>query len=136
MAETQFVTPPELAVGLPLSLLAGLLLGALGTFKHQFGISAASGGGLPIGLVAALALVAVFLIALRTLLGTRLYATAAGVGVIVAVTVLTQVGPGGSQLVVGNWVGVVWEVGPAICTAGVLLLPSPRPRAQSSTPAA
>ncbi|MGT2424950.1 hypothetical protein [Amnibacterium kyonggiense] len=41
------VTGRELAIGLPLSVLAGLVVGAIGTFKHQVGVSAATGEGCP-----------------------------------------------------------------------------------------
>jgi peptidoglycan/LPS O-acetylase OafA/YrhL len=133
MAETRTVTPAELLVGIPLSLIAGLLIGALGTFKQQFGMSPTTGAGLPIGLVASLALVAALLIGMRRLLRTRLYATAAGAGVIAAVAVLTLPGPGGSVVVVGDWVGVVWTVAPAIVAIVVLFTPRIRRRTQKTT---
>ena len=65
------VEAPAGALG---ALVAGLLVGTLGTFKHQAGIDASTGTGLPYGLVLALAMVAAVLLALRVAFGTRLYA--------------------------------------------------------------
>ena len=36
---------PELLVGLPLAALVGAIAGTLGAFKHQSGVSAATGAG-------------------------------------------------------------------------------------------
>jgi hypothetical protein len=118
----------ELGVGLPLALLAGLLVGTLGTFKHQAGVSAATGAGLPYGLALSLAMVALVLAALRAGFGTRLFAAAGAVGVIGAVFLLSLKGPGGSVVVLANVEGVVWMVGPALIAAVVVGAPRLRPR--------
>jgi hypothetical protein len=118
----------ELAVGLPVAAAGGVLVGTLGTFKHQVGVSAATGAGLPVGLVLSLLMVAAVLAALRAAFGTRLFAAAAGVGVVVAVFVLSLRGPGGSIVVLGNLEGVVWTVAPALLAAVVVGAPAPRPR--------
>ncbi|MDQ1512676.1 MAG: hypothetical protein QOC59_518 [Microbacteriaceae bacterium] len=118
----------ELGVGLPVAAVGGVLVGTLGTFKHQVGVSAATGAGLPVGLVLSLLMVAAVLAALRAAFGTRLFAAAAGVGVIVAVFVLSLRGPGGSVVVLGNVAGVVWTVAPALVAAVVVAAPAPRPR--------
>jgi N-acetyl-1-D-myo-inositol-2-amino-2-deoxy-alpha-D-glucopyranoside deacetylase len=118
----------ELGVGLPLALLAGVLVGTLGTFKHQVGVSAATGAGLPYGLVLSLAMVAAVLAALRVGFGTRLFAAAAAVGVIGAVLLLSLKGPGGSVVVLANGEAVVWTVGPALIAAVAVGAPRLRRR--------
>lgn len=118
----------ELGVGLPVAAVAGLLVGTLGTFKHQEGVSAATGAGFPLGLILSLLMVAAVLAALRAAFGTRLYSAAAAVGIVVAVFVLSQRGPGGSFVVVGNIDGVIWTIGPALIGAVVVGAPAPRPR--------
>lgn len=114
-------TPRDLALGLPASALGGLVVGVVGTFKHQVGISAATGAGLPIGLVLSLAMVAAFLVALRLSFVTRWYAAAAAIGVVSAVALLTLPGSsGGSTVILLNTAGVVWTVGPAVLAAAVV----------------
>ena len=117
--------PPvrDLLLGMPVAFVAGALVGVLGTFKHQVGVSAATGAGVPLGLVLSLALVVTTLAALRVAFATRHYAVAAAAGVVVAVSVLSLPGPGGSGVVVANWVGVVWTVAPAILAAAVVGAP-------------
>ena len=114
----------ELAVGLPISLIAGLVVGTIGTFKHQFGISAVTGTGLPIGLVLALAMVLVFLVALRVAFPTRWYAVAAAVGVVAAIALLTQKGAsGGSSVILLNTAGIVWTFAPVLIAAVIVAWP-------------
>ena len=127
--------PPtrELLLGLPAAFVAGGLIGVLGTFKHQVGVSASTGGGVPVGLVLSLALVAAVLASLRVAFDTRHYAVAAAVGVVTAVTVLALPGPGGSAVIVANIPGVIWTVAPAILAAVVVGLPRlRRPQAARS----
>jgi hypothetical protein len=111
----------DLAIGLPASALAGLVVGTIGTFKHQFGISAATGTGVPIGLVLSLAMVVVFLVALRLSFPTRWYAAAAAAGIVVAVALLTLPGAsGGSTVVLLNVAGIVWTVASVVLGAAVV----------------
>lgn len=120
MAEAT-ITPRELAIGLPLSAIAGLVIGTIGTFKHQVGISAVTGTGLPIGLVLSLAMVVVLLVALRLGFPTRWYAGAAGVGIVAAVALLTLPGSsGGSTVILLNVAGIVWTIAPAVLAAAVI----------------
>ena len=128
--------PPtrDLLVGLPAALLVGVALGVLGTFKHQVGVSAATGAGVPVGLILSLAMVAAVLGALRVAFDTRLYAVAAAAGVVLAVTVLSVKGPGGSVVIVANVEGVVWTIAPALLAAVVLGLPRLGPRRGSRPP--
>jgi hypothetical protein len=122
-------TRRDLAVGLPASALAGLVVGAIGTFKHQVGVSAATGTGAPIGLVLALAMVVAFLVALRLAFATRWYAGAAALGVVTAVALLSLPGPsGGSTVILLNTAGVVWTVAPAVLAAAIVGWPRVRRR--------
>jgi hypothetical protein len=124
-------TRRDLAVGLPSSAVGGLVVGTIGTFKHQFGISAATGSGVPIGLVLSLAMVLAFLLALRVAFPTRWYAAAAAVGVVAAVALLALPGPsGGSTVILLNVAGIVWTVAPAVLAAAVVGWPrlARRPR--------
>lgn len=126
-------SPRDLAVGVPASLVAGLLVGALGTFKHQFGVSAATGAGYPIGLVLSIAMVAAFVGALRIAFPSRWYAAAAGLGVVAAEALLSTGGPGGgSTVILGNAVGTVWIIAPAVL--GVVIVAWPRRRARAGSP--
>lgn len=122
----------DLAVGLPASAVAGLMVGTIGTFKHQVGISAATGSGAPIGLVVSLAMVVAFLAALRLSFAVRWYAAAAAAGVVAAVALLSLPGPsGGSTVILLNLPGIVWTVAPAVLAAVIVGWPriARRPRA-------
>lgn len=119
----QEAAPPrrDLAIGLPASLLAGLVVGTIGTFKHQFGVSAATGAGLPVGLVLSLAMVLLFLVALRLAFPTRWYAAAAAVGIVASVALLSLPGfSGGSTVILRNIAGIVWTTAPAVLGAAVV----------------
>ncbi|HET6826037.1 MAG TPA: hypothetical protein VFH64_08945 [Amnibacterium sp.] len=117
--------------GLLVALIAGLLVGTLGTFKHQAGIDVLSGSGVPYGLVLALAMVAAVLLALRVAFGTRLYAAAAGVGVVAAVVIFGRPGPGGSDVIPSGPVGLVWWIAPPVMTLLVVAIPARRRPAHS-----
>ena len=114
----------DLAVGLPASLIAGVVVGTIGTFKHQVGISAATGTGVPVGLVLSLLMVATFLVALRVAFPSRWYVVAASVGVVTAGAVLLLPGSsGGSTVVLLNVAGIVWTFSPALLAAVVIAWP-------------
>lgn len=117
--------------GVLVAAIAGLLVGTLGTFKHQAGIDALTGTGVPYGLVLALAMVAAVLLALRVVFGTRLYAAAAGVGVVAAVVLFGRPGPGGSEVVPPGPVGLVWWIAPPVLALLVVVVPGRRRRAHS-----
>jgi N-acetyl-1-D-myo-inositol-2-amino-2-deoxy-alpha-D-glucopyranoside deacetylase len=123
--------PParDLALGLPAALLVGVAVGVLGTFKHQVGLSAATGAGVPVGLILSLAMVAVVLAAFRVAFDTRVYAIAAAGGLVLAGAILSSTGPGGSTVVIANYAGVTWTIAPAILAAVILGTPRlSRPR--------
>jgi len=117
---------PELLGGMPLAALVGALVGTLGAFKHQSGVSAATGAGFPWGLLLSLAMVAAVLAAIRVSFVSRLYAIAAAVGVIAAVGLFALRGPGGSLVVIGNAEGIVWLIGSVLIALLVAVLPSRR----------
>jgi hypothetical protein len=121
----------EVLAGVPVAAVAGLLVGTLGTFKHHAGVSALTGSGLPYGLALSLAMVAAVLLTLRVAFGTRLYAAAAGAGVVAAVLIFGRPGPGGSDVVVLDLVGVVWWIAPAAIAVLVVVVPG-RPRRTDS----
>ena len=127
------MTSRDLLVGIPLSLLGGLVVGVIGTFKHQVGISAATGTGLPVGLVLSLAMVTVFLLALRLAFPSRWFAGAGAMGVVGAIALLTLPGPsGGSSVILLNVAGVVWTLAPAVLAAAVVGWPRRRARARDA----
>jgi hypothetical protein len=121
----------EALAGASVAAIAGLLVGTLGTFKHRAGVSALTGTGVPYGLVLALAMVAAVLLALRVAFGTRLYAAAAGVGVVAAVVIFGRPGPGGSQVVLPDLVGLVWWIAPVVIALLVVVVPGRRRRTHS-----
>ena len=121
----------EVVAGALVAAIAGLLVGTLGTFKHQAGVDAVTGTGVPYGLVLALAMVAAVLLALRVAFGTRLYAAAAGVGVVAAVVIFGRPGPGGSEVVPPGPVGLVWWIAAVVIAVLVVVVPGGRRRTHS-----
>ncbi|WP_375389856.1 hypothetical protein [uncultured Amnibacterium sp.] len=123
------VSRRDLALGAPVALLGGVAVGTIGTFKHQVGVSAATGTGWPVGLVLALAMVVLFLVALRLAFPSRWFAGAAAAGVVGAVALLSLPGAsGGSTVILLNAVGIVWTVAPAVLGAAVVGWPRRRVR--------
>jgi len=116
----------EAVAGVAVAVIAGLLVGTLGTFKHQAGIDATTGTGVPYGLALALAVVAAVLLALRVAFGTRRYAAAAGVGVVAAVVIFGRPGPGGSEVVPPGPVGLAWWIAPVVLALLVVAVPGRR----------
>ncbi len=119
-----------------LAVLMGAALGGIGTVNHQWGYSA----GFPLGVIAALALVAALVTGLRLVFATRIVAFFASVGILVSLVVLTVGGPGGSVLVPANGAGYGWSYGAAAIIALVLawpslavLHPTPLPQAPPAT---
>ncbi|MFD1720235.1 hypothetical protein [Amnibacterium endophyticum] len=117
-------------IGVPACFVAGVLVGTLGTFKHQVGVSAATGTGPPIGLVLSIAMLVLLLAALRLSFPSRRYALAAALGAIAVCAVLLLGGPGGSRVVLLNYAGLIWAVAPAVVSAVVVGWPRRAGRAQ------
>jgi N-acetyl-1-D-myo-inositol-2-amino-2-deoxy-alpha-D-glucopyranoside deacetylase len=102
--------------------LIGIALGGIGTVNHQL-VLAVGGVRLPSGVVVALVLVAALMVGLRLVFVSRIVALAAGLGILLAVAVLTVGGPGGSVLVPANLAGYAWSYGAAMIVALVLVWP-------------
>ena len=119
--------PAARVSGVALAAAAGLLIGALGSFKYRYGLTRAT--PLPIGLVLVLLMIGLVLVALRAATGRRLYGVAAAVGVVATVALFSLKGPGGSVVVVGDAWGTAWTVAPALIAAVALGAPSPWRRA-------
>ncbi|MEO6944318.1 MAG: PIG-L family deacetylase [Lacisediminihabitans sp.] len=107
-------------VACALALLVGAALGGIGTVNHQWGFSA----GFPLGVIAALALVAALVTGLRLVFATRVVPFFASVGILVSLVFLTVGGPGGSVLVPANGAGYGWSYGAAAIIALVLAWPN------------
>lgn len=104
------------------AFLVGALYGAVATVGHRQELRIGD-VSLPWGLVAALVGVAALLVGIRLVAGGRGAAAAAAAGIVGMVALLTLPGPGGSVLVVGDLVGTVWSVGPALISVLVVAWP-------------
>ena len=104
------------------AFVVGALYGAVATVGHRQELRIGD-VSLPWGLVAALVGVAALLVGIRLVAGGRGAAAAAAAGIVGMVALLTLPGPGGSVLVVGDLVGTVWSVGPALISVLVVAWP-------------
>jgi hypothetical protein len=104
------------------AFVVGALYGAVATVGHRQELRIGD-VSLPWGLVAALVGVAALLVGIRLVAGGRAAAAAAAAGIVGMVALLTLPGPGGSVLVVGDLVGTVWSVGPALISVLVVAWP-------------
>lgn len=114
-----------------LLLLAGAIVGGVGTVAHQLTITINLGAGgfdLPFGLIGALLAFAALLVGLRLLSDRRGPATLAALGAIAVVIVFTQESPGGSVLIPNNLLGQIWVVAPILIAALALAWPDVRHR--------
>lgn len=110
------------------AVLAFAVGGAVGfvlTFTHRQYVV----GGVPWGLIGALAIVAALLVGMRFAFADRIAPVAAGAGVLGATALLATRSVGGSVLVADDVLGYVWAIGPAAITLVVALVRAPRPRA-------
>lgn len=111
---------------LAVALGIGAIYGAVATVGHRAALRVGD-VVIPWGLVAALVGVAALLIGIR-LVADRWAAAAAAAGVVGVVALLALPGPGGSMLVVGDLVGTIWSVAPALIAVLVIAWPSLPPR--------
>ncbi|QQD76955.1 PIG-L family deacetylase [Curtobacterium sp. YC1] len=100
------------------SLLLGLVAGALGTVTHQQTL-----GSFPVGLVLTTLIVLGLTVGLRLVYRSRAMVAAAGIGILIATQTLVSVGGAGSPLVLANAAGYVWTFAPAVIAALVLAWP-------------
>ena len=109
-----------------LLVLAGALVGGVGTVAHQ--ITVEWGVTVPLGLIGALFAFAAMLVGLRLLAHGRVPALCAGLGAIAVILIFTQESPGGSVLIPDNLMGVLWLVAPIVIAAVVVAWPDVRSR--------
>ena len=101
----------------------GVLFGVMGTAVSQSTWTIAPGFSLPVGLIVALPAVLLLLVGLRLVLRTRTTAIVAAFGIVVTIFLLSQPSAGGSILVPGNLLGVVWTFAPTVIALLVLAWP-------------
>ncbi|MGK9146571.1 hypothetical protein KXS11_02940 [Plantibacter flavus] len=121
-------------VGLVLAFLVGLAYGAIGTVAHAWAPSIL-GVAIPVGLLLSILGIAMLLLGLRIVLGSRLAATAAAVGIMLMLVLLLTESAGGSVLIPQSVAGLVWTFSPGLIAVLVIAwpkLPEPR-RAVSAT---
>lgn len=106
------------AAALILAALAGVAVAALGTTSHQ--ILAPTDGGVGVGTIASILLVALTLGGLRLISRTRTLALAAGVPLVLVVAAMITFSPGGSVLVPDNAAGVAWAYGAPLIAAVII----------------
>ena len=107
---------------LVVAFVIGAVYGAVATVGHRQTLQVGD-VSLPWGLVAALIGVAALLVGIRLVAGGRSAAAAAAVGIVGMVALLTLPGPGGSVVVVGDLVGTIWSIGPALISVLVVAWP-------------
>jgi hypothetical protein len=114
-------------------ILCGLLVGAMGTAVHRMrwypGGTWGVGASLPLGLILITLGAVCAVLALRLGGQGRGDALRFAIGLVVAVSILGLPGPGGSGLILADWMGVSWMYGvPILC---LLLAVIPLPGARS-----
>ncbi len=115
-----------------LAAVVGAAIGFVLTFTHRQYVVDVGGVGIPLGVIAALAIVAALLIGMRLVFADRAAPLAGGAGVVLATALLALPAANGSLLVLDDPVGYAWAVGPAALTLAVVVWPTPRRRAAGS----
>ncbi|MFJ3392961.1 hypothetical protein [Leifsonia aquatica] len=109
-----------------LLVLAGILVGAVGTVAHSIDVT--WGVSIPLGLIGSLLAFTLLLVGLRLLATTRVPAILAALGAIATILLFTQQSPGGSVLIPNTLPGQVWLVAPLLIAAIVIAWPDLRRR--------
>ncbi len=117
-------------IGIVLAFLVGLAYGAIGTVAHAWAPSVL-GVALPVGLVLGVLGVAMLLVGLRIVLGDRLAASAAALGVILMIGILLLESTGGSVLIPQSVSGLVWTIAPGLIAVLVVAWPKLPERART-----
>lgn len=112
-----------------LVLVVGALAGLLGSFVHALRL-----GGVPVGLVCALALSASAFVTGRLVTGTRSGAAAAALGWLVPLLLLSAPRPEGDLVVSGGLLGYCWLVGGMVAAGVVIAWPYAGTAAPSARP--
>jgi len=110
------------ALACAVALALGVGVGILGTVTHPSSMVVA-GVLVPSGLIVALAVATVLLVGLRLVFGSRAPAIWAALGIVLALLVFAQVGPGGSVLIAADVPGYVWTYGVPLVAAFVIAWP-------------
>jgi N-acetyl-1-D-myo-inositol-2-amino-2-deoxy-alpha-D-glucopyranoside deacetylase len=100
------------------SSLGGVFVASVATVVHA--------EAFPFVVAASLAVVALFVIALRLVTEDRLVATAAAIAILATVFVFSQRSAGGSVLIQGDLVGNVWVFGSAVIAGLAIAWPQIR----------
>lgn len=121
-------------VGWLVALLVGAFYGTAATVGHAYRL-----GVLPVGLVLATLGCAALLIALRVLTQDRVNAIAAGLGIIAATFLFSQVGPGGSAIIAAptpdtEWIPLAWTLVGPILLVLIALWPEFSPQRPEGAP--
>ena len=121
-------------VGWLVAFLVGAFYGTAATVGHAYRL-----GVLPVGLVLATLGCAALLIALRVLTQDRVNAIAAGLGIIAATFLFSQVGPGGSAIIAAptpdtEWIPLAWTLVGPILLVLIALWPEFSPRRPEGAP--
>lgn len=103
-----------------IAFAVGAMVGVVTTFTHR--------QWPPWGLIAGLLIIAALLVGARLAFVGRLAASAAALGVVVSVIVLTLQSTGGSVLVADDPLGIAWAIGPTLVAIVAIVWPGPRPR--------
>jgi N-acetyl-1-D-myo-inositol-2-amino-2-deoxy-alpha-D-glucopyranoside deacetylase len=112
-----------------IGFVVGLGVGAMLTVAHQASLMIA-GVSVPYGLITGIIIFASLLVGLRLIFGTRLIAGACGLGILIAVGVLSLQSGGGSILVPAGTAGYIWTAAPTVIALVVLGWPQLPPRRQ------
>lgn len=110
-----------------LGLIVGLVYGSVGTVAHPITIGVGP-VSFPFGLVVSLIGVLALLVGFRLVLGERLAAAAAAVGVVAIVALFSLESAGGSVLIPNGVSGMAWLWGPPVIGLVVVCWPSPSER--------
>lgn len=128
----------SLAIAAVLALIVGVFVGGITSFTHRQWPIELGGGRFPLGLVVGILIVAAVVVGVRLAFGSRVIALGAAIGVIAAIAVLGSRGPGGSVVIVQDWVGWTWVATPVLVALIAVALPGRRaprsPREQTSGP--
>jgi peptidoglycan/LPS O-acetylase OafA/YrhL len=109
-----------------LLVVAGAIVGAIGTVAHQ--ITVTWGVPVPLGLIGSLVCYTSLLVGLRLLGDSRWPALCAALGAIAAILLFTQQSAGGSVLIPNDLAGKIWLVAPILIAAVVVAWPDLRGR--------
>lgn len=97
-----------------MALAIGAVFGTAGTISY-----ASMPWGLPFGIIVSLVGCAAILVAIRVIAHDRIAVVAAALGMLAALVLFSQVGPGGSIIVPDSPLAMVWSIG---LTAVVVLI--------------